>query len=117
MGTEMKDLDAPLASETAVKFPSRAQETRDAFLDNANTRSMLIVVWNHAMQEFLRYVDDFENRQWCEEDSVNIRTHQRARVFYLTLAAVGIRRLRACVTSQELVKRGARGRGERGKFT
>ena len=90
MTTEMKDLDAPLASETAVTFASRAQETRDAFLDNAKYALMMIVVWNHAMQEFLRYVDDFENRQWCEEDSVNIGTHKQARVFYLTLATVGM---------------------------
>ena len=41
-------------AETVTSFPTKSTESRDAYLDNAKYWLILIVVWNHSLQDFLR---------------------------------------------------------------
>uniref|UniRef100_A0A7S0WE51 Acyltransferase 3 domain-containing protein n=1 Tax=Ostreococcus mediterraneus TaxID=1486918 RepID=A0A7S0WE51_9CHLO len=77
-------------AETVTSFPTKSTESRDAYLDNAKYWLILIVVWNHSLQDFLRGVDRYELREWCGGDSVNVLTHQHARTVYLALNAIGM---------------------------
>lgn len=78
-------------AETVTSFEtSKTEATRDAYLDNAKYWLILIVVWNHSLQDFLRAVDRYELREWCEGDSVNVVTHQHVRTVYLALNAIGM---------------------------
>ena len=87
-----RNLDASLDADAATPraFDERASDRRDAYLDNLKYALMLIVVWNHALQEFLRALDAHERRGWCERDAVNATTHGHVRTFYLVLCATGM---------------------------
>jgi fucose 4-O-acetylase-like acetyltransferase len=87
-----RNLDASLDADAATPraFDERASDRRDAYLDNLKYALMLIVVWNHALQEFLRALDAHERRGWCERDAVNATTHGHVRTLYLVLCATGM---------------------------
>ena len=85
-----RNLDASLDAAAPSAFAERASDRRDAYLDNLKYALMLIVVWNHALQEFLRALDAHERRGWCERDAVNATTHGHVRTLYLVLCATGM---------------------------
>ena len=85
-------VDAPLGARRARvdAFATRAADARDAYPDNLKHALMLVVVWIHSLQDFLRAVDARSLRKWCEDDRLNVMTHRQARTFYLLLNAVGM---------------------------
>jgi len=85
-----RNLDASLDAAAPSAFAERASDRRDAYLDNAKYALMMIVVWNHALQDFLRALDAHERRGWCERDAVNASAHGHVRAFYLLLNATGM---------------------------
>ena len=113
-----RNLDASLDAAAPSAFAERASDRRDAYLDNAKYALMMIVVWNHALQDFLRALDAHERRGWCERDAVNASAHGHVRAFYLLLNATGMPlfAVRERVPVEELAPRGEGGRGERGEF-
>lgn len=90
--TTVGDLDEALGARGRAleAFETRYTETRDAYLDNVKYLAMLVVVWNHSLQDFLKALDKHENRGWCEMDATNRFSNVHARAFYLLLNVIGM---------------------------
>ena len=79
------------ASSSRAAPPPGATSSRDAHLDNCKFFLMLVVVFNHCLQDFLDVVlDPTTKRQWCETDDVAPGFYQFIRGVYLYLNLLGM---------------------------
>lgn len=81
----------PLVLGGGHAAPAGATSTRDAHLDNCKFFLMLVVVFNHCLQDFLDVVlDPATGRRWCQADPIAPGFYRFVRGVYLYLNLLGM---------------------------